>query len=186
MNDPERVDAETQALARDFNRDREALFRGQHEQLRVDLERVPLENRPRTVGALIRHYRTNEAFLYEVVNPIYQRAIGLPLPRENLRELLGSIPLWRMFLIGYAYAIFQRAILGNRDRRNPGNLDLWSAVYLPCCDVFVTNDLRQRKALKVLNLQSRPIYQSSLLSGMERATAPVRATSVGKISHVEY
>jgi hypothetical protein len=33
----------------------------------------------------------------------------------------------------------------------PGHLDLWSATYLPICDVFVTRDKRQRRALKILN-----------------------------------
>ena len=40
---------------------------------------------------------------------------------------------------------------GYGHKRNPGHLDLWSATYLPICDVFVTRDKRQRRSLKILN-----------------------------------
>lgn len=57
-----------------------------------------------------------------------------------------------MFLLGYAYAIYQRAIRREGyGRKNPGHLDLWSAVYLPSCNVFVTDDKPQRRALRILN-----------------------------------
>ena len=57
-----------------------------------------------------------------------------------------------MFLMGYACAIYQRAVqVQGYGKRNPGHLDLWSATYLPICDVFVTRDKRQRRALKILN-----------------------------------
>ena len=47
-----------------------------------------------------------------------------------------------MFLMGYACAIYQRAVQsqGYGHKSNPGHLDLWSATYLPICDVFVTRD----------------------------------------------
>ncbi len=55
--------------------------------------------------------------------------------------------------MGYACAIYQRAVQeqGYGHKKNPGHLDLWSATYLPICDVFVTRDKRQRRALKILN-----------------------------------
>jgi hypothetical protein len=36
-------------------------------------------------------------------------------------------------------------------RKNAGTIDLWFAVHLAHCDVFVTNDLAQFKALRVIN-----------------------------------
>jgi len=89
----------------------------------------------------------------EVVNPLYKRATGAALPRAELRPLLNSLYEWPMFLMGYGCAIYQRAVQeqGYGHNRNPGHLDLWSATYLPVCDVFVTRDKRQRRALKILN-----------------------------------
>ena len=100
---------------------------------------------------LIRHYSRDDDFLYGAINPIYERATGA-LPRAELWLLLNSLYEWRMFLMAYACAIYQRAVQaeGYGHKRNPGHLDLWSAAYLPICDV-ITWDKRQRRALKILN-----------------------------------
>jgi len=155
LNKPELVDHVAQQTALKFNAEREAVFRDFNEGLRGNLQQLfkTGTDRPRSMGALIRHYAKSDDFLYEVVNPIYQRATGAALPRAELHPLLNSIYIWPMFLIGYGCAIYQRAVQqqGYSHKKNPGHLDLWSAVYLPFCDVFVTEDKRQRRTLKVLN-----------------------------------
>lgn len=155
LNDPAIVDAEGQRMAREFNAERENIFRHLNEHLRDDLQAL-FQNglsRPRSMSALIRHYNNNDEFLYEIVSPIYKRAVGTVLPLNELRPLINSLAHWPMFLMGYACAIYQRAVRvhGYGHRRNPGNLDLWSATYLPSCDTFITNDTRQRRALRVIN-----------------------------------
>ena len=161
LNDPSLVDAEGQRLTREFNEERENIFRNWNERLRIDLQALFDKGieRPRSMAALIRHYNRNDDFLYGVVNPIYERAVGRALPRRELRALFDSLPHWRMFLMGYACAIYQRAVReeGFSHKRNPGNLDLWSATYLASCECFVTDDKRQRRTLKVINnVSARP------------------------------
>ncbi|HTR34890.1 MAG TPA: hypothetical protein VMH80_03240 [Bryobacteraceae bacterium] len=155
LNDPTQVDEAAQRLALDFNEERENVMRALTEGLRRELQSIFVAGtqRPRSIGSLIRQYSRDDNFLYEVINPIYERATGGALPRTELRLLLNSLYEWRMFLMGYACAIYQRAVQeqGYGHNRNPGHLDLWSATYLPICDVFVTRDKRQRRALKVLN-----------------------------------
>ena len=155
LSDPTQVDEAAQRLALDFNEERENVMRTFTEGLRWELQSIFVAGtqRPRSIGSLIRHYSGNDDFLYEVINPIYKRATGGGLPRAELRPLLSSLYEWPMFLMGYACAIYQRAVQeqGYGHKRNPGHLDLWSATYLPICDVFVTRDKRQRRALKILN-----------------------------------
>jgi hypothetical protein len=155
LNDPTQVDETAQRLALDFNEERENVMRSSTEGLRRALQSIFVAGteRPRSIGSLIRHYSRDEGFMYEVVNPVYTRATGVALPRAELWSLLNSLNEWRMFLMGYACAIYQRAVQeqGYGHKRNPGHLDLWSATYLPICDVFVTKDKRQRRALKILN-----------------------------------
>lgn len=156
--EPDQIDAEGQRLAREYNTEQEARFREMHERIREDLEpafRTGLE-RPRNLRALVRIYHQSNDLLYGVVNSIFERAVGRALPRGELRPLLASLPHWHMFLLSYACAIFQRAIReeGFGHGNNPGNMDLWSATYLPSCDYFVTNDARQRRALNVINKYS--------------------------------
>jgi len=159
LGDPTQVDEAAQRLALDFNEERESVMRTFAEGLRQGLQSIFVAGtpRPRSMGSLIRHYSRNDDFLYEVVNPIYERATGGTLPRAELRPLLDSLSEWSMFLMGYACAIYQRAVRerGYGNKRNPGHLDLWSATYLPICDVFVTRDTRQCRALKILNKANR-------------------------------
>jgi hypothetical protein len=155
LSDPTQVDESAQGLAIDFNAERENVMRTFTEGLRRGLQSVFVAGtqRPRSFGSLIRHYSRDDSFLYEVINPIYERATGAALPRAELWPLLNSFYGWRMFLVGYACAIYQRAVQGQGygHKTNPGHLDLWSATYLPICDVFVTRDRHQRRALKILN-----------------------------------
>ena len=155
LSDPTLVDETAQRLALDFNEERENVMRTFTEGLRQGLQSIFVAGtqRPRSIGSLVRHYSRDDSFLYEVVNPIYERATGSALPGAELRALLNSLYEWPMFLMGYACAIYQRAVQeqGYGHKRNPGHLDLWSATYLPICDVFVTGDKRQRRALKILN-----------------------------------
>jgi hypothetical protein len=52
-----------------------------------------------------------------------------------------------------AYSIYYGAVWGRGlgPRNRAGMLDLWAAVYLPFCDVFVTHDSGQFSALRLLN-----------------------------------
>lgn len=155
LNDPTQVDEAAQRLALDFNQEREKVMRTFTGGLRGGLQSIFVAGtqRPRSMVSLIRHYSRDDDFLYEVIDPIYRRATGGALPRAELRPLLNSLYEWPMFLMGYACAIYQRAVReqGYGHKRNPGYLDLWSAAYLPICDVFVTRDERQRRALKIMN-----------------------------------
>lgn len=155
LNDPTQVDEAAQRLALDFNAERERVLRTFSEGLRPRLQSIFVAGtqRPHSMSSLIRHYSRDDNFLYDVIDPIYQRATGGALPRAELWPLLNSLYEWRMFLMGYACAIYQRTVQeqGYGHERNPGHLDLWSATYLPICDVFVTRDKRQRRALKILN-----------------------------------
>jgi len=155
LSDPTQVDEAAQRLALDFNEERENVMRTFTEGLRRQLQSIFVAGtqRPRSIGSLIRHYSRDGNFLYEVINPIYKRATGGALPRAELWPLLNSLYEWPMFLMAYACAIYQRAVQeqGYGHKRNPGHLDLWSATYLPICDVFVTRDKRQRRTLQILN-----------------------------------
>lgn len=176
LNKPDLIDEAAQRMSLDFNAERERVFRESNEGLRPALQFLFANGveRPRSIGALIEQYAKDDSFLYDVVNPLYERAVGAPLPEAELWPLLNSLPHWRMFLMGYACGIYQRAVKehGYGHLRNPGHLDLWSAVYLPDCEYFITHDKRQRRALKVLNKGSR--RPAAILSYSEWRAALLR------------
>lgn len=111
--------------------------------------------RPRSFAKLIRdHYGKDDDFLYEYASPFYERASGKPLRREDIRQLLLTLPEFLLALLSYAYSVYVRAIQeeGYSPGKNPGAVDVWSAIYLPHCDYFVTHDKPQWRALRRINL----------------------------------
>jgi hypothetical protein len=109
-----------------------------------------MEKQPHT-----RFWRFKWLPLYGVTADIYKRATDCVLPLRRLEAFLTmQPPIWPLYLADVAYSIYCRAFW-EKDH-GPGNLagmlDLWFAVYLPFCDVFVTHDKDQYRALRFLNV----------------------------------
>jgi hypothetical protein len=86
LNKPDLIDEAAQGMSLDFNAEREKAFRTSNEGLREALQLLFANGveRPRSIGAVIRHYAKEDNFLYGVVNPLYERAVGSPLPEAEL------------------------------------------------------------------------------------------------------
>jgi hypothetical protein len=110
--------------------------------------------RPRTASTLIKLFRNQERTLYDTVSDLWKRLLGTDLSIESYRELMAQIPQWRLYLACWGHAMQNRAVREQNygPGNNPGAMDLLCAIYLPQCDCFVTDDNRQRRALRVLNV----------------------------------
>jgi hypothetical protein len=129
--------------------------------LRPELESIFASDpaaRPRTPKQLLWIYMlAGWPVRYRVTAEIYKRATGCILPLSQLDNFLTARPsIWPLYLGAEAYSIYYGAVWGKGlgPRNSAGMLDLWAAVYLPFCDVFVTHDTRrggQFSALRLLN-----------------------------------
>lgn len=140
--------------------------RATNDDFKEDVDRIFANNpsaRPGTPGKLARLYMRNGMLLYEVTAKIYKGATERVLPLSRLDTFLEAKPrIWALYLAAQAYSIFYNCVWAEgarwaerHRRQNPvGLLDLWAAVYLAACDIFVTNDTRnggQYNALRWLN-----------------------------------
>jgi hypothetical protein len=126
--------------------------------LRPELDRIFASNpaaRPRTPKQLLRIYmRAGWLARYGVTAEIYKRATGHVLSLHRLDNFLTVRPsIWPLYLGAEMYSTYYRVVREKRlgPRKYVGMLDLWAAVYLPFCDVFVTHDRGQFSALRLLN-----------------------------------
>jgi hypothetical protein len=122
------------------------------------------ESRPRSVAHLLRTFRNKESGpLYEFVKTLYKKQTGQHLSIDAMWRLFEAAPFWPLYLAGWAHEMFKRAIRESKygPKGKPGALDLWCAVYLPICDVFVTNDKGQYHAIRVLNVLSKRLPPGS-------------------------
>jgi len=110
------------------------------------------ERRPRNAASLLRLYAKSSDFLFEITADAYEQTTGAKLRKEELFSFFRTVPHWPMFFLGWGYSVYSRAIQREKfGRKNAGGIDLWCAAYLPCCDVFVTSDRPQYKALRLIN-----------------------------------
>jgi len=159
LNNPGIADEEAQAFAIASQNERDDDFRNLYEGARVDFDRIFRSgtDRPGSARELVEIYSRNVPFLWNVVNPIYWRAVGRILRPTQVRELFVTVPHLRLFFMAYAVAAFQRSVQerGYGHRRNPGQYDLWSAAYLPSTECFITDDTRQRRSLRLMAAQGQ-------------------------------
>ena len=116
------------------------------------------ESKPKS---LFRFFRQSTDLIYEFVQAEYEKMTSQTLSKTDLWKLFKHVPDWPLFLAGWGHEIFARAISSHYGvKGKPGSLDLWSASYLPYCDVFVTSDTGgskgkgrggQYRALRLLN-----------------------------------
>jgi hypothetical protein len=110
--------------------------------------------RPRTSAEILRLFIKNDQQVVELTQTLYCDATGNQISVDEARLFLKQTPQWVLFYCGWGHAIFARALQKDKfgSGRNPGTIDLWCAIYLPLCDVFVTDDVAQRRALRILNV----------------------------------
>lgn len=169
LNSPEGHNENTRQAVLRWKQGLEGPFREAHETARPILREFFTPSgtsRPEAPSDVIRHYSNSEDFLHEIVAPLYQNATGHQLARTALREFFSRIRSWPLYFSGWAYAIYERAIQdsGYGHRGKAGTIDLSCAVYLPFCDRFVTDDVAQRKALRLVNVHNSRMPKTHVLS----------------------
>jgi hypothetical protein len=127
-------------------------FRAAHEESRRAALELFRANPPSSASAFL-HWVVQERELAERLVPLLVEAsLGHRLDPSRAHELLAVFPQWRLFMLGWAQSVYSRVVQSERygHNTNPGSLDLWCAAYLPVCDWFVTFDMPQWAALRLL------------------------------------
>jgi hypothetical protein len=161
VNDASLAGKEQQEEAFRWMRSLEDPFLQSHRDARAAL-RERLTNtmgfRPRSASEFIRKFRETDD-LYFLVRDVFRKETRAFLSRDAMWRLFEVAPEWPLYLAGWAHEIFARVFQTSHygPKGRPGTLDLWCAVYLPVCDVLVTNDNGQYCALRLLNVLSRRV-----------------------------
>jgi hypothetical protein len=157
LEEPESLDEEARQETYAWKRALEDPFREAHRLARPEFQQLffdAAQDRPLSASKLIKLFRDQERIAYDAVAPLWKRLIGTDLLIETYRDLMVQVPQWPLYLAGWAHAMHNRAIsernygAGN----HAGAIDLLCAIYLCYCDCFVTDDVKQRRALRVLNV----------------------------------
>jgi hypothetical protein len=156
LHEPEQLSEVERAEVYQWKKSLELPFDQAHQQTRSEFEKMfhafP-HNKPLSVAKFIKFLRQNEKLILDAASPAHQRITGVGLDFFEMGKLFQELPAWPLYLAGWAYSLYHRAIKaqGFGVPSNPGTIDLMSAIYLNYCDYFITSDVKQRRALRVLN-----------------------------------
>jgi hypothetical protein len=156
ISKPEEITNELAAEGLRWHADREKWFREMFQDMRQEFQPMfdaGLAERPRSAGGLIKYFIEHRETYYDILLiPIYARQTGHTPTHEEFSRFLDRVPAWSLFWIARVYAMYRRVIQLKRfGKTNAGVHDLDSAIYLSFCDMFVTGDKPQERALRVVN-----------------------------------
>ena len=161
LQDADEAGPEQQAEARQWLMSLEQPFDKAHRQARPGFQELFGSNeneRPKSPGHMLKLFalQNNSDAMYHFVRNVYKKESRQHLSVDAMWRLFKVVPYWPLYLAGWAHQMYARAV-SEQDygrRKKPGTIDLWCAVYLPHCDVFVTCDNGQYRALRLLNVLS--------------------------------
>jgi len=139
---------ETRKSNRKWDRDFKAMFRAVKPAFQKVFE---TEQRP-SLKAVIEHLTSGGGAYLSIGAGLMERATKVLPPESKVKDFIDRCEPFKALLIALAFSQYDMCI---RDPRKPslgkaGRHDMFSAVYLPYCRVFVTNDPGQWKALTVV------------------------------------
>jgi hypothetical protein len=158
LHEPETLTEEERQEGYEWKKKLEDGFTGANRLARPEMQKLfGIGDRPRSIGKLIQLLCKNPQSFISTMSSSYQSITGKPISVEEMRELFVTLPEWPLYLAGWAQGMYARALQDRNysPKNNPGTIDLWFAIYLEHCDVLVTNDIGQYKALRVINVLSK-------------------------------
>ena len=96
---------------------------------------------------------------------LYERAAGRHPTEEQVRAFAADCPPFLALLLSLVHAEFEWAIKENqvKEDKRVGRIDLFSSIYLPYCDIYITNDDEQRRCLtEIAAAANLPVEVTSL------------------------
>jgi hypothetical protein len=114
-------------------------------------------DRPVNADDLLTHLSgTGGAFWIMAAN-LYERAVGVRPTEEGMRAFVTECPPFHALMLGLVHAQYEWSITGDpaKKRKRVGMTDLLCAIYLPYCDMYVTDDDEQRRCLREIAAAAR-------------------------------
>jgi hypothetical protein len=127
--------------------------------------------RPTNADELLAHLNGEGGAFWIMAANLYQRAAGMRPTEEQIRAFVGESPPFLALMLGLVHAQFEWSIREQPIKKNKrvGRIDLFCAIYLPYCDIYVTDDDEQRRCLTEIAATAKlPVEILSLASFADR------------------
>jgi hypothetical protein len=105
--------------------------------------------RPTSANELLKHLNGVGGAFWMMAANLYERAAGIRPTEEQMRAFTEVCPPFFALMLGLVHAQFEWSIIEKPIKKNKriGRTDLFCAIYLPYCDLYITDDDDQRRCL---------------------------------------
>jgi hypothetical protein len=114
--------------------------------------------RPSNADELLAHLHGAGGVFWVMAADLYERATSIRLTEEQIRLFADDCPPFFALMLTLVHAQFEWAeIRANpiKKRKRVGRQDLFCAIYLPYCDLYVTDDDEQRRCLQEIAVTAK-------------------------------
>ncbi len=137
--------------------------------------------RPANADELLGHLNGEGGAFWIMAANLYERAVGVRPTEERIRLFMEDCPPFLGTMLGLIHALFEWAIREKpvkKDKRI-GKTDLFCAIYLPYCHLYITNDDEQSRCLTEIAVAAKlPVEILSFADFINRLM-PLAHLSVG-------
>jgi hypothetical protein len=114
--------------------------------------------RPTSADGLLSHLNVEGGAFLTMAANLYEKAVGVRPTEEQVRTFVTDCPPFLAMMLGLVHAQFEWA--GIREKpvkkdKRVGRIDLFCSIYLPYCDLYITDDDEQRWCLNEIALTAK-------------------------------
>jgi hypothetical protein len=160
LNDPCQIDERAYQEILEWKMQQEEWFQVMHDRGRPAMQEAisrmsndQESSFPSNFSKMIKFYPPDGKFVRTIVYDLASRSgANLEIKEELVERIVKHSGHWRFFLTSMAYGLYSRSVKPTHfsRKKNPGSIDTQQAVYLAACDIFVTDDIQQRRMLRLL------------------------------------
>jgi hypothetical protein len=156
LHHPEYIE-ETYDESFTWNKERKHSFKEMHQELRdiyqEHFDKVPTDRATTALDLITYFCERLDDYLDILIIPFYERASGQTVSKDDARTFTQTNIAWRLFWASRIHAMYTRSVQqkGSSDKKNAGQTDLETAIYLGFTDTFITADRKQYEALMEIN-----------------------------------
>jgi hypothetical protein len=113
--------------------------------------------RPATAEELLAHLNGDGGAFWNFGSGLYECAAGRRPTEQQIRTFVDDCPPFFCLLLGLVHAQFEWTIRGTqiKAKKRVSRIDLFSAIYLPYCDTYVTDDSEQHRCLSEIKTTAK-------------------------------
>jgi hypothetical protein len=137
--------------------------------------------RPTSADELLAHLNGAGGAFWTMAANLYERAGG-PRPTEGqIRAFAGECPPFFALMLGLVHAQFEWSIIEMPKKKGQriGKTDLFCAIYLPYCDLYVSDDEEQRRCLTEIATAAKLPVELLSFKDLSSRLMPLNHLAVG-------